>query len=131
MTKGFLGFGFASIIFLSMMLSCTHTPEEILPPKDELCDSTDITYTETVFSILNENCISCHNEANPSGGINLSNYQNSKAVGAINPGSYGSLLGTIKWSGLAAPTGGVGISIYSFISNGTNWYGMRAGTNFG
>jgi hypothetical protein len=39
--------------------------------------------------------------------------------------------GTIKWSGSAAPTGGVGISIYSFISNGTNWYGMRAGTNFG
>jgi hypothetical protein len=40
-------------------------------------------------------------------------------------------VGTIKWSGSAAPTGGVGISIYSFISNGTNWYGMRAGTNFG
>ncbi len=103
MTKGFFGFGFSLIIFLSMMLSCTHTPEEILPPKDELCDSTDITYTETVFSILNENCISCHNEANPSGGINLSNYQNSKAAGAINSGNYGSLLGTIKWSGGNVP----------------------------
>jgi hypothetical protein len=39
--------------------------------------------------------------------------------------------GTIKWSGSAAPSGGAGVSIYTFISNGTNWYGMRAGTNFG
>jgi phage baseplate assembly protein gpV len=38
--------------------------------------------------------------------------------------------GTIKWSGGAAPSSGSGISIYTFVSNGTNWYGMRAGTGF-
>jgi len=37
--------------------------------------------------------------------------------------------GTIKWSGGSAPTG-TGIAIYTFISNGTNWYGMEAGSDF-
>jgi hypothetical protein len=37
--------------------------------------------------------------------------------------------GTIKWSGGAAPTPS-GITIVSFISNGTDWYGMQAGTGF-
>ena len=37
--------------------------------------------------------------------------------------------GTIKWNGGAAPSPS-GITIYSFISNGTNWYGMQAGTGF-
>ena len=37
--------------------------------------------------------------------------------------------GTIKWSGGTAPTPS-GITIISFISNGTDWYGMQAGTGF-
>lgn len=37
--------------------------------------------------------------------------------------------GTIKWNGGAAPSPS-GQTIYSFISNGTNWYGMQAGTGF-
>jgi hypothetical protein len=37
--------------------------------------------------------------------------------------------GTIKWNGGAAPSPS-GITIYSFISNGTDWYGMQAGTGF-
>ena len=37
--------------------------------------------------------------------------------------------GTIKWAGGSAPSPS-GITIYSFISNGTNWYGMMAGTGF-
>jgi hypothetical protein len=35
--------------------------------------------------------------------------------------------GTIKWNGGAAPSPS-GITIYSFISNGTDWYGMQAAT---
>ena len=37
--------------------------------------------------------------------------------------------GTIKWSGGSAPTG-TGICIYTFVSNGTDWYGMEAGNAF-
>ena len=37
--------------------------------------------------------------------------------------------GTIKWAGGSAPSPS-GITISSFISNGTNWYGMMAGTGF-
>ncbi len=36
--------------------------------------------------------------------------------------------GTIKWTGGSAPTADSGIDIYTFISDGTNWYGMQAGT---
>ena len=38
--------------------------------------------------------------------------------------------GTILWSGGAAPTTGSAKTIYSFISNGSSWYGMQAGTGF-
>jgi hypothetical protein len=37
--------------------------------------------------------------------------------------------GTIKWPSATAPAPS-GSTIYSFISNGTNWYGMMAGTGF-
>ena len=37
--------------------------------------------------------------------------------------------GTIKWPSGTAPSPS-GATIYSFISNGTNWYGMMAGTGF-
>ena len=37
--------------------------------------------------------------------------------------------GTIKWPSATAPSPS-GATIYSFISNGTNWYGMMAGTGF-
>jgi hypothetical protein len=38
--------------------------------------------------------------------------------------------GTIIWSGGAAPTTGSAKTIYSFVSNGSSWYGMQAGTGF-
>lgn len=39
--------------------------------------------------------------------------------------------GTIKWSGGAAPTAVVdAIEIYTFLSDGSHWYGMQAGTGF-
>jgi hypothetical protein len=38
--------------------------------------------------------------------------------------------GTIIWSGGAAPTTGSAKTIYSFISNGSSWYGMQSGTGF-
>jgi hypothetical protein len=37
--------------------------------------------------------------------------------------------GTILWPSGTAPSPS-GKTIYSFISNGTNWYGMMAGTGF-
>ena len=38
--------------------------------------------------------------------------------------------GTILWSGGAAPSTGSAKTIYSFVSNGSDWYGMQAGTGF-
>ncbi len=38
--------------------------------------------------------------------------------------------GTIKWASATVPSG-TGIVIYSFVSDGTNWYGFEAGNAFG
>jgi len=38
--------------------------------------------------------------------------------------------GTIKWNGGSAPTRSSGIDIYVFASDGTNWYGNQAGTEY-
>jgi len=39
--------------------------------------------------------------------------------------------GTIKWAGGTAPSNGTaGIDIYTFFSDGTNWYGALAGAEF-
>jgi len=38
--------------------------------------------------------------------------------------------GTIKWPSATVPAG-TGICIYTFISDGTNWYGFEAGNAFG
>jgi hypothetical protein len=39
--------------------------------------------------------------------------------------------GLPKWTGGSAPTADSGIDIYTFISDGTNWYGMQAATGLG
>ena len=54
---------------------------------------------------------------------------NSGASFTIIAATASSWSGTIYWSGGAAPSG-TGPAIYSFVSNGTNWYGMEAGSSF-
>jgi hypothetical protein len=38
--------------------------------------------------------------------------------------------GTILWPAGTAPTAAAAIEIYTFVSDGTNWYGFLAGTGF-
>ena len=61
----------------------------------EPCDSINVTFTITVFPIIQNNCYGCHSGGNPGGGISLTNYNQVKAAGAIPPGTPGSLLGVI------------------------------------
>ena len=48
----------------------------------------------------------------------------------VNTGTHVTWAGNPMWSRGTEPVKGTGIDIYSFWSDGTNWYGGQAGTNF-
>jgi mono/diheme cytochrome c family protein len=58
---------------------------------DEACDTTNVTYSGTIWPIIELNCFGCHSGAEPSGGILLTDYasitnaaNSGKLYGAIN-----------------------------------------------
>jgi len=67
------------------------------------CDTTNVTYTNSIKAIFDNNCTGCHNASNPSGGWALDTYNSSKTCA-----QSGRLLGTVEWlSGYSAmPQGG-------------------------
>jgi mono/diheme cytochrome c family protein len=92
--------GASAIIALLLIGACTHSPDDTVnpggpndpPPVDTIaCDSTNVTYPETVYPILQANCISCHGGATPSGGLNFTNYDHVAFVA-----ESGQLLGSIR-----------------------------------
>jgi hypothetical protein len=58
---------------------------------DQLCDTVNVTYAETVWPIVQGRCFGCHNGPSPQGGISLDNYENIVAVA-----NTGKLMGSIK-----------------------------------
>ncbi len=54
------------------------------------CDTTNVTYSKSIVSIINLNCAGCHGNVQPQGNINLTGYDNVKKV--VNAGR---LLGAI------------------------------------
>jgi mono/diheme cytochrome c family protein len=66
--------------------------------EQEECDSLNVTFSGTVFPIIQNNCYGCHSGSNPGGGISLTNYNQVKAQASIPVGSPGSLLGAITWA---------------------------------
>lgn len=63
----------------------------VTPPDTTLCDSSNVTFPGTVMPILLENCITCHSQPIPAGGLDFNNYSNIAFVAQA-----GSLLGAIK-----------------------------------
>lgn len=55
------------------------------------CDVENVTYSQTVAPIISNQCLSCHNSNNSSGGISLEGYDNVKKQA-----DNGNLIGTIK-----------------------------------
>lgn len=66
--------------------------------ENEPCDSVNVTFSGTVFPIIQNNCYGCHSGSTPGGGISLTNYNQIKTAGIIPPGNAGSLLGVITWT---------------------------------
>lgn len=80
-----------AIVIALTMHSCYYDNVEDLYPNAPACDTTNVTYSGTIWPIINDNCTSCHSGGFPSGNISLSNY-NEIATAANN----GSLLGAIR-----------------------------------
>jgi len=64
----------------------------------EDCDSVNVTFSETVFPIIQNSCFGCHSGADPGGGIYLTNHNQIAAAAAVVPGNTGSLLGAVTWT---------------------------------
>lgn len=56
------------------------------------CDTTNVTYTNTIKPIFDTYCVGCHNVGNASGGYALDTY-----VGSVNCANSGRLMGSIQW----------------------------------
>ena len=59
-------------IFMFFFVSCYYDNEEALyPTLSNACDTTNVTYSGTIEPILNNNCYSCHSDANAAFGGNV------------------------------------------------------------
>jgi hypothetical protein len=111
--------------FAFLFESCYYDNEEDLYPKPPGCDTTNVSFNNEVWPIINTNCTGCHSGGAPQGNVSLENYDD--IVVAANNGS---LLGTIKhedgWSPM--PKGGGKLAdcdiakIESWVNDGTPNY---------
>jgi hypothetical protein len=113
---------FFSIMLLVVMQSCYYDNEEDLYPTQPECDTVDVSYSQQVWPIINQNCTGCHSGGAPQGNVALENYDD-----VVISANNGSLLGVIKhedgWSPM--PKGGGKLSdcniaiIESWVNDGT------------
>jgi len=82
-----------SLTIAMFLTSCYYDNEDDLYPFDssKSCDTINMTYTNNIKPILDNNCISCHQSSNPSGGVLLDSYDqvinqvdNGRLSGAVN-----------------------------------------------
>jgi len=81
-----LVFAFALILLLN---SCYYDNEEDLYLGSNTCDTTNVTYSQSVAPVFAGYCNSCHSGSSPSGNINTDSYASvksniSRIQGAIN-----------------------------------------------
>jgi len=63
-----------SITIISFLSSCYYDNEEVLYPNNGNCDTTNVTYTNTIKPMMEQSCTGCHGASSPSAGINLTTY---------------------------------------------------------
>jgi hypothetical protein len=78
-------------LFLLTFISCYYDSEEALYPElSSGCDTTNVTFSGTIVSILDNNCFSCHSNttaASKGNNIRLQNYADVKSRAAAIAGS--------------------------------------------
>jgi mono/diheme cytochrome c family protein len=85
------------ISLLAILAGCYYdNEEELYPYQPGNCDTTNVTYSGTIFPVINTNCISCHSGSAPQGNVLLQDYTTISAAAAIPAGQFGSLYGAIS-----------------------------------
>ena len=66
-----------SIVLFMGLQSCYYDNEEELYPNGSApCDTSNVTFSNSVMPVINQYCISCHGGSFPQGNIFLDNYTN-------------------------------------------------------
>jgi len=81
----------AVTVVMIALHSCYYDNIEDLYPSSSTCDTTNVTFTNSVKPVIDANCITCHNDALMNGNVSLSNHDKIAAVAAS-----GKLLGVIR-----------------------------------
>ena len=72
--------------------------EYLYPELPGSCDTTNVTFSGKVKSVIDNNCVGCHSSSNPSGSVNLDGYSNVNTYAG-----NGKLMGTINQSSGFSP----------------------------
>jgi len=80
---------FTALILVFSLNGCYYDNEEELYPGSTSCDTSNVTYSNSVAPVFAANCNSCHSSGSPSGNVVTDNYTSVKANisrirGAIN-----------------------------------------------
>jgi hypothetical protein len=68
---------FSTLLILILLSTCYYDSQEYLFPKiNNQCDTTGTILFSSVDSVLQNNCVSCHNKTTNQGGVNLDGYPN-------------------------------------------------------
>lgn len=87
-----IGF-FVIILFVLNLSSCYYDVEEELYPQNAVCDTTQVSFAQFVYPLIQNQCLSCHSAASASGSVVLEGYNNVKTYA-----TNGKLYGVIAWN---------------------------------
>ncbi len=79
------------LAFTIILNSCYYDAADLLYPTAGTCDTTTgVSYKQTIVSLFQQQCYSCHTSASTGGGIIMGTYTADKAI-AVNGKLYGSV----------------------------------------
>jgi hypothetical protein len=85
------------ICLLAILAGCYYdSEEELYSGQTENCDTTNVTFSGTIFPVINSTCSGCHSGSAPQANILLVDYATISAQAAIPAGQFGSLYGAIS-----------------------------------
>jgi hypothetical protein len=84
------------ILALVVLAGCYYDNEEELYPNPPECDTTNVTYSGTIYPIIENNCKFCHGSGSQQGGILLEDYSSISAAAQKPAGQPGSLYGAVS-----------------------------------
>ncbi|HOX77952.1 MAG TPA: hypothetical protein PLW31_07920 [Bacteroidales bacterium] len=85
------------LAILAIMAGCYYdNEEELYPGPGGDCDTTNVTFSGTIFPMIDANCTGCHSGSAPQGNVKLEDYASIAAAAAKPAGQYGSLYGAIS-----------------------------------